>query len=118
MEFNITTSRSHEHASVIAIRGEFDLASVMRVEADADEVIEQKRPLILDLSQCTFIDSSALRLVLKIRRNLESADLGAAPLVVVAGDSPVRKMFSVTAIDQSVPVVPTLEEAEESIRTG
>jgi anti-anti-sigma factor len=118
MEFNITTSRPHGDASVIAITGEFDLASVMRVEADADEVIAEKRPLLLDLSQCTFIDSSALRLVLRIRRNFESADLGTTPMVVVAGDSPVRKMFSVTAIDQSVPVVPTLEEAEESIRTG
>jgi anti-anti-sigma factor len=116
MHFNVTTSRSPSGGTVIAIAGEFALANVEPVEVEAEAAIAEEGPLIFDLSQCTFIDSSALRLILQIQRSVENAGPAPVPIAVVAGDSPVRKMFSVTAIDQSIPVVRTLEEAEASIR--
>jgi anti-anti-sigma factor len=70
-----------------------------------------RRPVVFDLSGCTFIDSSALRLLLQVHRALTAVDLD-VPMAIAIGDSPVGKMLSLTAIDQSIPVLPTLEAAQ------
>ena len=59
------------------------------------------RHLVLDLSACPFIDSTALACVLRTHSAL-TAD-GRA-MAVVAGRGEIRKLLYLTAIDQSVPV--------------
>jgi anti-anti-sigma factor len=79
-------------ALVIAVRGDLDFARLGKVRAVADLAIDAQRPVVLDLTECPFIDSTGLGLVLQIHRELE----GVAPerLAVVANPGPVTQAFS------------------------
>jgi hypothetical protein len=49
--------------------------------------------------------------VLHTYNGLDSGDGQPAPMAVVVGDSEIQKMFSLTAIDQSVPMFGARDEA-------
>jgi anti-sigma B factor antagonist len=116
MNLNVTTAHFTEvEVMVITIEGELDLSTIDRAEVPAQEAIAMRRPIVFDLSGCTFIDSSALRLLLQVHRALTAVDLD-MPMAIAIGDSPVAKMLSLTAIDQSIPALPTLEAAQSWIQ--
>jgi anti-sigma B factor antagonist len=100
-------------AMLVAVSGELDLSTCDQLKPAADDAVFGGRPLILDLSGCTFIDSSGLRLVLQIANGLAEEEVPIA--VVAAGESSVRKLFSLTAIDQTIPLFDTREEALASL---
>ena len=47
------------------IRGELDIATVQELEEKIDEVLVQGTPVVMDLDQLTFLDSSAIHCLLK-----------------------------------------------------
>jgi anti-anti-sigma factor len=111
VNFEVDMSPAGADVTVIAIEGEFDLASCEKLKPAADEAVAGRRPLILDLSKCSFIDSSGLRLILQIAKELDQGEGPPAPMGLVLGDSGVRKLFALTAIDQSIPLFDTREQA-------
>jgi anti-anti-sigma factor len=114
MQFKVTSSRIDHGAMLISVEGELDLATTEHVRRPAQLAISAERPVLLDLSKCPFIDSSGLRLVVQIREGLTDGEGASAPLAVVAS-SEIRELFSMTAIDLSIPVFLTREQALESL---
>ena len=98
-------------AMLIAVEGELDLASCERLKPAADQAVFGRRPLVLDLSQCSFLDSSALRLILQIYKGLADGEPPPTPMAIVIGDSETRRLFSLTAIDKTIPMFRAREEA-------
>ena len=88
-------------ALVVAVDGELDGGSATLVEERAQPAICERRPLILDLSSCTFIDSIGLRLVLRLQRALGAI---AMQMVVVIGQPNVWRVFSMTSVSNRVRV--------------
>ncbi|MEK6326201.1 MAG: STAS domain-containing protein [Actinomycetota bacterium] len=115
MDFKLSTSPIDRDRLLISVEGELDLSTADQVERSAGQAISARCPLLLDLSGCSFIDSTGLRPVLKIREALAKAAGPDAPMAVVAS-SEIRKFFSITAIDQSVHVFTTRDEALASLR--
>ena len=109
----ITTPLGDGKALSVAVYGELDLASCERLKPALDEAVFARRPLILDLSGCSFIDSSGLRVVIQVARDLSgNGEDRAVPMAVVAGEgSAVRKMLALTAIDLRTPVFEAPDEA-------
>jgi anti-anti-sigma factor len=114
MDFKVSTSSIDNDGLLIWVEGEFDLSTAKQVQRPAEMAVATRRPVLLDLSKCAFMDSTALRLVLKIHNDLVSRDGSSAPMAVVAS-SAVRKFFSITGIDQAVPVFLNHGQALESI---
>jgi stage II sporulation protein AA (anti-sigma F factor antagonist) len=114
MHFKVSTSRIERDGLLVSVEGELDLFTAEQVERSVEPAILGRRPLLLDLSQCPFIDSTGLRLVLKIHEDLTKGEGPAAPMAVVAA-SEVRQFFTVSAIDLSVPVFLDREEALASL---
>jgi anti-anti-sigma factor len=59
--------------AVVAVRGEIDLVSAPRLEAAVEEAILDHgtpRPLLVDLEECTFMDSTGLALLLRAQDRL------------------------------------------------
>jgi anti-sigma B factor antagonist len=106
-----TTPIGDARAILIAVDGELDLSTCEQLKPAADEAVFGRRPLILDVSRCTFIDSSGLRLVLQIANGLADGDGAGLSMAIVAGESGTRKMFSLTAIDRKVPLFDSRDEA-------
>jgi anti-anti-sigma factor len=116
----ITTSSAGGEGLSVAVRGELDLANCERLKPALDEAVFARRPLILNLNDCSFIDSSGLRLVIQVAQDLagEGED-GAVPMAVIAAESSaVRKMLTLTAIDLRIPVFETHDEATGWLEGG
>jgi len=96
-----TTPIDGKGALIISVEGELDIATVEQLAEPVGIAVAKGRHLVLDLSACPFIDSTALAFVLRTHSAL-AAD-GKA-MAVVAGRGEVRKLLYLTAIDRSVPV--------------
>jgi anti-anti-sigma factor len=109
----IKTPLGDGEALSVAVFGELDLASCERLKPALDEAVFARRPLILDLSGCSFIDSSGLRVVVQVAQDLTGdGEDRAVPMAIVAGEgSAVRKMLALTAIDLRTPVFEAPDEA-------
>jgi len=104
-------------ALLIAVEGELDLATVEQLKSPAELAISERRPVIFDLSECPFIDSTGLRLILHLHNGLSNGDAPSAPIAVVANPR-IRKLFSLTAIDLRVGVFATRDEALDALKAG
>lgn len=71
------------------------------------------RGLILDLSAVQFMDSSGLRAVLHLQRELASEPGG--ELVLLDPTTPVRKVLTLTGLDRHLTVADTLARAEAAL---
>jgi anti-anti-sigma factor len=111
------THRLEGRIGVIEVEGELDVASMDRLEQVAGPAIDQGSRIVLDLSACPFIDSHGLRFVLHTHRVLTADRPDGNPMAVV-GNGEVEKMLSLTAIDQTIPVVATLNDALELFHFG
>jgi anti-sigma B factor antagonist len=94
---------------VIRVTGELELGTIDGFELQLGNVLGRgERFVAVDLDGCSFVDSSGLATVLHGSRRLRGSG---GELVVVCQDSEVLKLFRLTAIDQSVPVFETLDDA-------
>jgi anti-sigma B factor antagonist len=112
MPFELTES-VHPNARVVAITGDFDLS----VSGQAEPVLSRAssdpdRALVVDLTDCTFMDSTALALIVGAARALTNGQSKIA--IACLRESPVRELLRLTGIDQTVPVLATLAEALEA----
>jgi anti-sigma B factor antagonist len=98
----VTTQDSGEQVTV-SLKGELDLSSVGKVQAELQRV-EAEGPslLILDLSSLTFLDSTGLRAVVTAD---ERARENGRRFVIVRGPDAVQRVFSITRLEDRLEIV-------------
>ncbi len=106
LDFVISSRRLANGTFVVAAGGEVDLYTAPELErALAEPLAEGTARLVVDLSEATFVDSTALHVILRAARQL---DREAGELIVVAPDPNVRKVFEITGADRFFAVVQSL----------
>jgi len=111
--FQISEPARSGRASVIAVSGELDLATAPQLrEALARALTDVDHEVIVDMSGVTFIDSTALRVLLDAQRTRGSA----RPLVVVCDQLNVLRIIKITAFAGAFEIFSTLEKAVERVR--
>ncbi len=100
---------------VVEVIGDIDIATVPELEEPVVGAIERgRRPVILDLGGCTFIDSTGIRLVLRARHLLSLGEAVTPQLAVVARNE-VLRLLRLVSLDKVVPVVGSRTEAEQRL---
>jgi anti-sigma B factor antagonist len=106
LEFVISSRRLAKGTFVVAVGGEVDLYTAPELErALAGPLAEGTARLVVDLSEATFVDSTALHVILRAARQL---DRESGELIVVVPDPSVRKVFEITGLDRFFAVVSSL----------
>jgi anti-anti-sigma factor len=77
------------------------------VEADADGIV-------VDLTQCEFIDSSAIRALL-LSRQEKNSDHNGETLAVAASSDQILRILGVMGLDKVLPIEPTVEQAAAAL---
>jgi anti-anti-sigma factor len=86
----------------LVVEGDLDLAGAPKVEEWGKRAIDEgAKHLTLDLSQCTFIDSTAVRAILRVNK---LAHEGGHSFVVVAENKSVLRVFEITGLDRAVAI--------------
>jgi anti-anti-sigma factor len=86
----------------LALRGRLDTAGVGEVELRfTSHTVPRAKPLLLDMSEVTFISSLGLRMLLTVAKAL---DRHGAKTVLLSPQPAVREVLSLSGFDQLMPV--------------
>jgi len=106
------TAHERDGARVIAVAGEFDLGGATAFREARFEAFGDDGPVIVDLTDCTFIDSTGIACVI---RTFERADRTGRPFALVASVFHVRRVLELVGIPNRVPCFESLGEAQASL---
>jgi len=92
----------------VAVAGELDLANAPQLKwALLDSLRLGKTNLVVNLAQVTFIDSTALSVLVSVKRRLTPS----AAMALVCTSEPVLRIISIAGLDGLFDIFPTPEAA-------
>jgi anti-anti-sigma factor len=86
--------------SVLLLRGELDLATIDGVRARLDALQAERRAVVLDLNELSFMDSTGIRLVLQAAQDAERTGWDFS---ITRGSRAVRRVFAAAGIEDRLP---------------
>jgi len=111
--FEIVGSDIDQTTSVVAVKGELDLTTAPRLKWMLHDLLEAGRENhVVDLTETTFMDSTALGVLVGVNRSLGEG----MRLVLVCSRPNVLKIFELSGMDGVFTIVPTLDEALQRAR--
>jgi anti-sigma B factor antagonist len=103
-----------ERTSVISVEGELDLSTAPRLKWMLLDCLQgDGGQVVADLSRVTFMDSTALGVLVAVQRKL-AVD---ARLAIVCTSENVLQIFEFSGIDSAFAIFPTLDEALVHVRS-
>jgi stage II sporulation protein AA (anti-sigma F factor antagonist) len=109
--FEVSVSDLEGGVQAIAVRGELDLSTAADLERPLEDALENGQgPVLVDLTECEFIDSTGIALIVRAMQRLQGAGTG-RNLVVRSYNDQVRRVLDITGLDVSIPVHRTRDEA-------
>lgn len=100
---------------VVSVAGELDQATVPRLRSELTVALDGDGGVIVNLRDCSFIDSTGLSLLVEAKRHL--AD-GEREFAVCCPDDEVRRLLELTGIDQAVTLYDTRDAAVAALSNG
>ena len=98
-------------ASVLHVNGEVDLLTHEHLSEELTSLAGKAGPIVVELSECDFIDSSGIRALLVGGRAVADSE-GAGGKIVLAGAVPqVSRILEMTGVGEALPIYPGLDEA-------
>ena len=110
-QFEINSGPGPDEVFVVRVSGEVDMSHEEELRGELRNAVDSgSRGIVVDLTECEFIDSSGVRALLLSREAKNSED-GAETVAVAAASEQILRILSVMGIDQVIPIQPTVEEA-------
>src|SRR3954468_14732973 len=112
-EFSLSQESLDAERHVVAVRGEIDLFTAPELKSALAEAIESGHSrIVVDLTDTTFLDSTALGVLIGAVKRLRSRD---GRLTIVNVDDNIAKTFEITGLDQIFPISATRDEAVKAL---
>ena len=111
--FSLSQESLDTERHVVAVRGEIDLFTAPELKSALSDAIESGRSrIVVDLTDTTFLDSTALGVLIGAVKRLRSRD---GRLTIVNVDENIAKTFEITGLDQIFPISSTRDEAIKAL---
>ena len=108
-DFSSERSMVRDMLGLLTLTGEVDLYTAPRFKDDLVALIEDgATDVVVDLSGVTFIDSTALGVIISGVKRLHERD---GRLAIVAGSRPVVRILDITGLDKVLTIFETREAA-------
>jgi len=117
--FEATAARLDDGVRVIAVRGELDLSTATDLEGPLEEAVSSRdASVLLDLSECEFIDSTGIALIVRAwqRLDLAAGGEGRGRVVICSDNDQVRRVLEITGIELSIPIHSAKNDALAALR--
>jgi anti-anti-sigma factor len=101
---------------VVAVSGELDMAAAPAFQQTLADLVARAEPVILDLTDVTFMDSTAIGAMLTVRRraNLKRGRFA----VVCKSGSEIERMLLYTGLDAAFDIVPSRPAAAAELASA
>jgi anti-anti-sigma factor len=103
---NVTQEKKME-AVILRMDGRFDFGARKAFKDAMDQAIKEGRPIVLDLGQVSFVDSSALGLLVISHQNLKNRKI---PFCLVNPQTYVRQVLDLANVAKMIPIYQTFDE--------
>lgn len=117
--FEATAAQLDDGVRVIAVRGELDLSTASDLERPLEEAISSgDASVLIDLSECEFIDSTGIALIVRAWQRLDhGADgEGSGRVVICSDNEQVRRVLEITGLELSIAIHSSKDEALAALR--
>lgn len=106
MPLDVEVERT-DGVAVLHARGELELATATQFQSALTELIEDGGVVVVDCAEVTFIDSSALRVLVQARLRLESSAL----LRLIIPRPSIRRIFELSGLAPEFSIYDSFEDA-------
>jgi anti-sigma B factor antagonist len=106
-EFDVRVDTASPGVVVVRLFGDLDMGTCPRAESAISSAPSAAR-VIVDLTKCTFVDSSGVRALMEAHRKLTSEG---GRVELVAADAGILRVLEITNASTVLPVHSTLETA-------
>jgi anti-sigma B factor antagonist len=114
-QFEINSAPGPEDVYVVTVIGEVDMSHEDELRGELRKAGEaDSAGIVVDLTECEFIDSSGVRALL-LSREAQDSDEGSEHLAVAASSEQILRILTVMGVDRVIPIRPTVEEAAAAI---
>ncbi|MCW3028326.1 MAG: anti-sigma factor antagonist [Solirubrobacterales bacterium] len=111
--FAVIRRELDEHTGVLDVEGELDLASAPSLKWALTDLLDAGHDqVVVDLSLVTFIDSTALGVLVGVKKNLSPG----AKLAIACTHPDVLNIFELTGLDATFDLFPTFDDALAFVR--
>ncbi len=108
-DFSLSRERVAGDIDVVAVRGEIDIFTAPALKREVSEAIDGgSRRIVLDLTETSFLDSTALGVIIGVSKRLRP--LGGA-LAIVNVTPSIAKTFEITGLAELFPILETRDAA-------
>jgi len=117
--FEATAAQLDDGVRVIVVRGELDLSTASDLEGPLEEAVASNdASVLIDLTDCEFIDSTGIALIVRAWQRLDRAadGEGSGRVVICSDNSQVRRVLEITGLELSIPIHSTRDEALAALR--
>lgn len=114
--FEVKVGDLQDGVRTISVRGELDLSTAPDLERPLEETLADEGSVLIDLSECEFIDSTGIALIVRAWQRLTS-DGDSRSLALCSQNDQVRRVLEITGLELSIPVHLTADEAISAIRS-
>jgi len=109
--FEVKVGNLDHGVRTISVRGELDLSTAPELEGPLEQTVDGgDSSVLIDLSNCEFIDSTGIALIVRAWQRLDRGEEGHS-LVICSQNDQVRRVLEITGLELSIPVHPTRDEA-------
>ncbi|MBS1844048.1 MAG: STAS domain-containing protein [Actinobacteria bacterium] len=117
--FQASASEIEGGIRLLEVNGELDLSTSNQLEGPLDDATASPASAVLiDLSDCTFIDSTGIALIVRAWQRVDTSagNGGEGGLALCCQNEQVRRVLEVTGLEHSLRVFPTRDEAVAALR--
>jgi anti-sigma B factor antagonist len=112
MELDVAV-RSNGHVTIVEVSGEVDLYTAPRLEEALAKASGRTPPLVIvNLGRATYLDSTALRVLTAVFKRVRERQ---GEMVIAEAQPKIAKLFTLTGLDQILPLCPTEQEALDKV---
>ncbi|MFO1495278.1 MAG: STAS domain-containing protein [Lysobacterales bacterium] len=107
-DINDCATEEQQGVRVVRVRGEVDLSWSQRLRKTILDALASARPVAVDLSAVTYIDSSGIAALVE---GFQNARGKGQRFSLVAVSKPVHAVLELARLDRVFPIFPSLEDA-------
>jgi len=103
--FDVQSEELDGGIRVLTVRGELDMNTAPELEQVLEEALaDEEASLMLDLSNCEFIDSTGIALIVRTWQRLDrdGGNGGRGQLVLCCVNHQVRRLLKITGVESSI----------------
>ena len=114
-QFEIASGPGPDGIWVVTVRGEVDMSHEEELRGELRRAVTSGgEGIVVDLTECEFIDSTGVRSLL-LSREAQESENGPSGLAVAASSEQILRILGVMGVDRVIPIRPTVAEAAAAL---